>query len=440
MNDTEIDFEEQVRQMLNERAADIPDRLRRDPLPVTTVRPGMPVRRSRRLVHIAVAAAAVVAALAAGLVLRPDDTREISAGSVDSAAHPPGLPSAFDTRRAPFVFSVPGEPDVVVGAYLRARFPDHPVPGVVTGPVASDGAQAVATWRLTGEGSAPYGGTILLRSDDGTWGVVAATTDGVDLAGLTFDGQRVQGRITYAGIDHLASDVLDLAGEPVEGAPRPDGYPGAGYRFGTAGGSDNGSLDLDVASTDQTVVVRAQYVGGTMLSIAEFALVAPPAELRPPGSGSVVWPNEPTTADRTSAVSAASSFATEVIGRAPTTVTPDPEAAANGPTWVELVIDGAVVPLLVVPTADGWVVLQAGDIGPSFRADPPTAYADPVAGATDIDVRIDTTDGVDTRHLSAEQLAEGVAVGPDLDRLRSIIIVYRDAGGAVLAVHGGHYR
>jgi hypothetical protein len=438
MNDTEIDFEERVRQMLNERAADIPDRPRRDPLPVTTVRPGMPVRRSRRLVHVAVAAAAVVAALAAGLVLRPDDTREISAGSVDSAAHPPGLPSAFDAGTAPFIFSVPGDPDVVIDAYLRSRF-DRPASGVVTGPVTSDGSRAVATWALAGEGAPQYGGTILLRSDDGTWGVVAATTDGVDLADLTFDGRRVKGHITYTGIDFMTLDVLDLAGEPVEGASRPDGFPGAGRRFGTAGDSDSGSLDLDVASTDQIVVVRAQYVGGSMLSIAEFALAAPGAELPTPGPG-IVWPNEAITADRTSAVSTASSFATEVIGRAPTMVTPDPEAAANGPTWVELVIDGAVVPLLVVPTADGWVVMQVGDSGPSISVDPPTAHVDAVAGATDIEVRIDTTGGVDTLHLSADQLAEGVAVGPDVERLRSLIIIHRDASGAILAVQGGSYR
>src|SRR3546814_13406377 len=91
--------------------------------------------------------------------------------------------------------------EAVADAYLRARFPDYPAPGVVSGPVTSDRSQAVTMWMLTGEGSARYRGTILLRSDNGAWGVVAATTDGVDLSDVTFDGRRAKGRITYSGVD-----------------------------------------------------------------------------------------------------------------------------------------------------------------------------------------------------------------------------------------------
>lgn len=439
MNDTGIDFEDQVRRMLSNRAADIPDRPRRELLAIPALRPGVPAPRSGRRIRIAVAAGAVFAALMAGLVLRPDETSNIRTVPADSPDQPTGLPASFDATTAPFVFSAPGDAEAVADAYLRARFPGYPVPGVVRGPVTNDGSRAAATWTLTGESSAPYGGTILLRSDDGAWGVVAATTDGVNLADVTFDGRRVQGRITCSGVDLLAVDVSDLANEPVDGAPRPEGYPGADHRFGTAGDSDTGSLDLDLAATDAAVIVRAQLVGGTLLSIAEIALVAPPVDGPAPGSGFVVWPNEATTADRTSAITAASSFATEVIGRAPTTVTPDPEAAPDGPTWVELELDATSVRLLAVPTEDGWVVIQVGDGGPSVGADPPTAHPALVAGATDIELRVDTTRGVDTMHVSVERLADGVAIESDVDEVRSIIAIYRDAGGAVLAVHGGHY-
>ncbi len=439
MNDTDIDFEDQVRRMLSDRAADIHDRPRRELLAVPALRPDLPTARSRRRVHVAVAAAAVLVVVMAGLVLRPDDTNDISTVPADTPDQPAGLPSTFDASTAPFTFSAPGDAEAVTNAYLRARFPDYPAPGVVAGPVTGDGSQAVATWALTGEGSAPYGGTILLRSDNGEWGVVAATTDGVDLSRVTFDGRRVQGGITYSGVDLLAVDVTDLADEPVEGAPRPNGYPGANYRYGTAGESDTGTFVLDLAATDEAVIVRAQHVGGTLLSIAEVALVAPPLDGPAPGSGFVVWPNEATTADRTSAISAASSFASEVIGLTPTTVTPDPEAAPDGPTWVELELDTASVRLLAVPTEDGWVVIQVGDGGPTVSADPPTAHAAAVPGATDIEVRIDTTTGVSTEHLQADQLAEGIALGAGLDEIRSVIAIYRDSSGAVVAVHGGHY-
>jgi hypothetical protein len=128
-----------------------------------------------------------------------------------------------------------------------------------------------------------------------------------------------------------------------------------------------------------------------------------------------------------------------VIGSTPAKVTPDPEASPTGPTWVELTLDAATVRLLAAPTANGWVVIQVGDGGPSLSANPPTAHPSLVPGATDIEIRVDTLGGVETVHLEAEQLADGVAVEANFDEVRSIIAVYRDASGAVLAVHGGHY-
>src|SRR3546814_2428086 len=142
MSDTDIDFEDQVRRMLSDRAADIPDRPRRELLAVSALRPEMPAPRSHRRVHIAVAAAAVLAAVMAGLVLRPDERNDISTVPADSPDQPAGLPSTFDATTAPFVFSAPGDAEAVADAYLRARFPDYPAPGVVSGPVTSDRSQA----------------------------------------------------------------------------------------------------------------------------------------------------------------------------------------------------------------------------------------------------------------------------------------------------------
>src|SRR3546814_9353907 len=93
----------------------------------------MPAPRSHRRVHIAVAAAAVLAAVMAGLVLRPDERNDISTVPADSPDQPAGLPSTFDATTAPFVFSAPGDAEAVADAYLRARFPDYPAPGVVSG-------------------------------------------------------------------------------------------------------------------------------------------------------------------------------------------------------------------------------------------------------------------------------------------------------------------
>src|SRR3546814_17317491 len=48
MSDTDIDFEDQVRRILSDRAADIPDRPRRELLAVSALRPEMPAPRQQR--------------------------------------------------------------------------------------------------------------------------------------------------------------------------------------------------------------------------------------------------------------------------------------------------------------------------------------------------------------------------------------------------------
>lgn len=281
MNDTDSDFDERVRAMLRSRADDIEAVTSHDRgAVVPIVRPDSTGTRSwRRVTAVAAAAIAVIGAFA---LFRPSEDRDVSTIPSDEPSAPSGLPN-FDPATAPAVFTATGDPDSVVQAYLDDRFPDYPAPGVSVSVVSVDGGFGSTDWQLTAGGTSPYGGSIFLRRDGETWGVIAATTRGVDLGDLVNDGERVAGRITSSAIDFLAVDVLDLAGEPVAAAPRPGGFPGAAYRFGTAGDSNTGFLDLDLAVVDEIVVVRVQLVGGTLLSIAEVAFVPPRADALVPG-------------------------------------------------------------------------------------------------------------------------------------------------------------
>src|SRR3546814_18466316 len=78
MSDTDIDFEDQVRRMLSDRAADIPDRPRRELLAVSALRPEMPAPRSHRRVQLPVDPPAGLAARMSRLVLGPAGTNDIT--------------------------------------------------------------------------------------------------------------------------------------------------------------------------------------------------------------------------------------------------------------------------------------------------------------------------------------------------------------------------
>lgn len=440
MNDTTTDFEDRLRAMLHTRARDVqapPSRAQVAAVPMD--RSGVsPTPSRRRTAAFAAAAVVVSGLLVTAALLRPSGDHEISTGPADQPGVASSLPS-FDPATAPVVFTAAGDVEAVLEAYLRDRFPDYPAPGLSRSDVMSDGELATANWQLTGDGPTPYGGSIYLRKDNGAWGVTAATTTGVDLADLVNDGQRVHGRVTSSAIDLLAVDLLDLNGEPVTGAPRPEGLPGANYRYGTAGESNTGVLDLDIPVTNQTAVVRVHLVGGTLLSIAEVALVPPPTDAPAPGASFVVWPNDATPAKRSDPVTTARSFAEQVVGRAPTSAEADPDAPAGGPTWVEVDLDTTRVRILTAPTDDGWVVLQVGDGGGTVTTDPPSVHPPAVAGAVEVEVRIDTVTGINTVTVSAAQLQDGVTLPTAGTDLRSIVAIYRGSQGEVIAVNGGHF-
>lgn len=287
MTDDMETFEDEVRAMLRRRAADVDGLAGGDPSGGSQIRlPNMsPAPRSHRILLAAAAVVALVAVVGVGLVFRDD--RSIEIDSVAPTSAPQELPTWFDPATATVVFDTGyDQPQDAAEDYLRARFPDFPVPDVGIAHISVDDGLATARWAGR-EPEYPYGGEIVLRLVDDSWDVVASTTEGVHLSGLERRDGVLEGAVTSAGIDMLALDVLGLDGEPVEDAPQPDGYPGATYRFGTAGVSDTGpgSVPIEVPASievgDEPVIVRAQHVGGTLLSVAEVVFPGPGSEPTP---------------------------------------------------------------------------------------------------------------------------------------------------------------
>jgi hypothetical protein len=179
------------------------------------------------------------------------------------------LPPGVDVHSSEPVFRTGGDVDTVAAAYLRSRFPDFPSPGVKIDGAVTRGHLGFVRWAVEADVAR---GTVILRRTEDRWDVVAATTDGVDLSGLRVEEGRLGGSITTDNINALFADVLQPDGAPVPSAPRPDGQPGAAYRFGTAGGPGEGALELDVVLPGGPVVVRASLVGGTILAVSEVVM------------------------------------------------------------------------------------------------------------------------------------------------------------------------
>lgn len=163
---------------------------------------------------------------------------------------------------------------------------------------------------------------------------------------------------------------------------------------------------------------------------------APPTSL---GSEAVVWPNQTTPRDRTSAESTARSFVEEVVGENPTEIALDPAAPPDGPVWANVTFSKGDTSVLVAPAETGWVVMQVGEGAGSVHTDtdPPTLYLASVADADSVQVRIDTPAGIRAMDVKADELSTGVPL--PAGTVHSVVATYRDNGGNVVAVHGGHY-
>jgi hypothetical protein len=182
------------------------------------------------------------------------------------------LPAGFDPKTAGSFFTREGTPDDVAKAYLRDRLHAQPTLDIRTELASMSDDFATIRWTIGESGS------VLLRRDGASWGVIASTTDGVDLSGIVRDGNRVHG-IARNGARQSAfsADVLDLAGKPVPAAPNPQGVPGAQYLYATAARGQAPEMAIDVAVPNEPVLLRVHTVGGTLASVSEVRFNAPAA-------------------------------------------------------------------------------------------------------------------------------------------------------------------
>ena len=138
------------------------------------------------------------------------------------------------------------------------------------------GPLVVYRWsnRLDGE-KAGFTGSVIVRDDLFVPGVVAATTDQIDTRRVQRTIQSVSALVIDSDINLLVADVFNVRGEILPGSANPDGFNGGSQPiFGTAGHTETDLLEFEMATSPIPVVVRIQHVGGTMLSISEFALEA----------------------------------------------------------------------------------------------------------------------------------------------------------------------
>lgn len=185
------------------------------------------------------------------------------------------LPDGFDPEQAPSLLTLEGSPDETATLYLETRIPVVE-PGVKR--VEEQDGYTLVQWAWGNHLDSDYAGGdrgltgwLLLRPIPRGFEVVAATTDGVDLSGLTLSDGVVDGVVESDSGELIGADVLNLDGSIVEGAPHPNGFnPDAMTLWGTAG-AGNPPLELDVPVSGP-VVIRVNQVGGTFLSISEVVI------------------------------------------------------------------------------------------------------------------------------------------------------------------------
>ncbi len=254
MTDTEL--EDRVRAALHAVA---------DATPLDAA-PRSPRRRVAPYLAIAAALAIVVGAVA--LIDRDDaeDVRVTAPPTTTEPDAPSPLPASFDVRAGNPVFTGDGTADDVANAYLRARFPDHPSPGVHVETVETEGDLGRTRWSTGSELEGTLGsGELHLRIVDGHWSVIAATTDGLDLSALTYDGERVRGTVRSTSDESFQVELVSWRTEPSHDGSGP-------FSFGPA----HGELEVDSPLPLQPVTARVMHLGGTVLAIAEVRFDPPP--------------------------------------------------------------------------------------------------------------------------------------------------------------------
>lgn len=159
-----------------------------------------------------------------------------------------------------------------------------------------------------------------------------------------------------------------------------------------------------------------------------------------------IWP-EPL--DDAGPEAVAQRFASEVLGWGNPPLTVDPEAAADGPTWVT--IDGGTAPdveLLVVPFGDrGWGAVQIGEATSISVAERPVGWTQigihQIPGAARVVIQIaDLSGETQAWEAGLTNYAEPTSIvlhDVDIEQIATVLVLYNDLMGRTLAVHGGQY-
>ena len=195
------------------------------------------------------------------------------------------LVTGIDPVGGPLVFvgEVGQGPSRVAADYLSERMPDLSVDVVEVETNTADrllesGDPLVTLTLVRWSYPRPDGeaaGSVVVRADQQRIGVVAATTDGVQVEEIERLLDRLRVVVNESGDDLLVADVTTLDGEVVAGAPFPDGLEAAGQpAIGTAGTTETDRLEITMEVEPIPVVVRLQHLGGTWLTVTEFGVDA----------------------------------------------------------------------------------------------------------------------------------------------------------------------
>ncbi|HMJ79387.1 MAG TPA: hypothetical protein VK507_25605 [Iamia sp.] len=280
---------------------------------------------------------------------------------------------------------------------------------------------STASWELQAASSPD--GLDALWSGAGLDGPVPAVDFGTHaVVGITFDD------------DLCAPTLVRFDRDGVELTPVFRGPPGFCHQVVIAR-TFVVALDLATTGTSFRLARPERSVEG------EADLVLDVDRPGPTGAGMpVVWPLGATDADRSSPKAAARSFVASAMGSAVAEraeVVAEPDVAPGELVAVDVGIDATRSQVLTAPTADGWVIVQAGDGSVPVSADPPRAQIAPVDGAITVTVRTVTDLGAAVS-VGRTTLAPSLVDLPP-GTVRSIIVIHRALDGRVLAFDAGSF-